>query len=277
LSDSALSFEEDGSSTLGKGFRCGFLGMLHMEIVTERLRREHNIEPVITAPSITYEIKTKTETFRVHTASAFPNDGSVEHVREQWVSVTVMTPLDYLSSLTQLLYEHEGAIVGTEMFHSRMRLTVHMPLRELMRGFFDSLKSATSGYASLAYEFIDWQDAEVCRLDILVAEEEVPALSRIVSRRRLDTESRTLVERLKKELPRQQFVVKIQARADGRIVASESISAFKKDVTGYLYGGDVTRKMKLLEKQKKGKERRGEHKKMHIPQEVFLKLIKPED
>ncbi|MEN9390598.1 MAG: GTP-binding protein LepA, GTP-binding protein LepA [Candidatus Parcubacteria bacterium] len=277
LSDSALSFEEDGSSTLGKGFRCGFLGMLHMEIVTERLRREHNIEPVITAPSITYEIKTSTETVRVHTASQFPNDGSVEHVREQWVSLTIMTPLDYLSALTQLLYEHEGTILGTEMFHSRMRLTVHMPLRELMRGFFDSLKSATSGYASLAYEFIDWQDAEVCRLDILVADEEVPALSRIVSRRRLETESRSLVERLKKELPRQQFVVKIQARADGRIVASESISAFKKDVTGYLYGGDVTRKMKLLEKQKKGKERRGEHKKMHIPQEVFLKLIKPED
>lgn len=279
LSDSALSFEEDGSLTLGKGFRCGFLGMLHMEIVTERLKREHSVDPVITAPSITYEVTTKKETFKAHSASQFPNDGSIESVKEQWVVLTLMTPVEYLSPLTQLLYEHEGSIVGTEMYHARMRLTVHMPLRELMHGFFDSLKSATSGYASLAYDMLDWRDADVVRLDVLVAEEEVPALSRIISKRRLEGESRSLVERLKKELPRQMFVVKIQAKADGRIVASESISAFKKDVTGYLYGGDVTRKMKLLEKQKKGKERRGElgGNRMHIPQEVFLKMIKPSD
>lgn len=279
LSDSALSFEEDGSSTLGKGFRCGFLGMLHMEIVTERLKREHGVEPIITTPSITYEITTAKGTTRVHAASQFPNDGSLISVREQWVTLTIMTPVEYLSPLTQLLYEHEGTIVTTEMYHSRMRITVHMPLRELMHGFFDELKSSTSGYASLAYDMLDWRDADVCRLDILVAEEEVPALSRIISQRRLEGESRTLVARLKKELPRQQFVVKIQARANGRIVASESISAFKKDVTGYLYGGDVTRKMKLLEKQKKGKERRGDlgGKKMHIPQDVFLKMIKPGD
>lgn len=279
LSDSALSFEEEGSLTLGKGFRCGFLGMLHMEIVTERLRREHSVEPVITTPSITYEITTKKETFTARSASQFPNDGSVDSVKEQWVVLTIMTPVEYLSPLTQLLYDHEGSISMTEMYHSRMRLTVDMPLRELMHGFFDKLKSATSGYASLAYDFLDWREADVVRLDVLVAEEEVPALSRIISRRRLEGEARALVERLKKELPRQMFVVKIQARADGRIVASESISAFKKDVTGYLYGGDVTRKMKLLEKQKKGKERRGElgGNKMHIPQEVFLKMIKPSD
>lgn len=279
LSDSALSFEEDGSSTLGKGFRCGFLGMLHMEIVTERLKREHGVEPIITTPSITYEIETAKGVSRVHTATQFPSDGSIVSVREQWVLLTIMTPVDYLSPLTQLLYEHEGTIVATDMFHSRMRLMVEMPLRELMHGFFDALKSATSGYASLAYDTLDWRSADVCRLDVLVAEEEVPALSRIISNRRLEGESRALVARLKKELPRQQFVVKIQAKANGRIVASESISAFKKDVTGYLYGGDVTRKMKLLEKQKKGKERRSEHggNKMHIPQDVFLKLIKPSE
>lgn len=279
LSDSALSFEEDGSSTLGKGFRCGFLGMLHMEIVTERLRREHNVEPIITAPSITYEVTTQKATFKAHAASQFPNDGTIVSVREQWVVLTIMTPVDYLSPLTQLLYEHEGTIQTTEMYHSRMRLLVHMPLRELMHGFFDALKSTTSGYASLAYDMLDWRTADVCRLDILVAEEEVAALSRIISHRRLEGESRALVERLKKELPRQQFVVKIQARADGRIVASESISALRKDVTGYLYGGDVSRKNKLLDKQKKGKERRSEQgsNKMHIPQDVFLKMIKPED
>ncbi len=279
LSDSALSFEEEGSLTLGKGFRCGFLGMLHMEIVTERLKREHNVLPVITAPSITYEVATKKGTVTAHSASQFPNDGSIVSVREQWVVLTIMTPVEYFSPLTQLLYDHEGTISTSDMYHARMRLTVHMPLRELMSGFFDKLKSVSSGYASLSYDFLDWRDADVVRLDVLVAEEEVPALSRILSRRRLETESRALVERLKNELPRQMFVVKIQARADGRIVASESISAFKKDVTGYLYGGDVTRKMKLLEKQKKGKERRGElgSNKMHIPQEVFLKMIRPGD
>ena len=249
-----------------------------MEIVTERLRREHNVEPIITAPSITYEITTQKGTFSAHAASQFPNDGTIVSVREQWVVLTIMTPVDYLSGLTQLLYEHEGTIQITEMYHSRMRLIVHMPLRELMHGFFDELKSSTSGYASLAYDMLDWRDADVCRLDILVAEEEVAALSRIISHRRLEVESRALVERLKKELPRQQFVVKIQAKADGRIVASESISAFKKEVTGYLYGGDVSRKNKLLDKQKKGKERRSEQgsNKMHIPQDVFLKMIKPE-
>ncbi len=277
LSDSALSFEEEGSLTLGKGFRCGFLGMLHLEIVTERLRREHAVVPVITTPSITYEVTTKKGTYRVHTAQQFPNDGSIISIKEQWVALTIMTPVEHLSAITQLLYEHEGAIVETEMHHRRMRLTVHMPLRELMHGFFDRLKSATSGYASLSYEFLDWREAHVVRLDVLVAEEEVPALSRILSRRRLEGEARALVDRLKKELPRQLFVVKIQARADGRIVASESISAMRKDVTGYLYGGDVTRKMKLLEKQKKGKERRSVQSgnKMHIPQEVFLKMIRP--
>lgn len=279
LSDSALSFEEEGSLTLGKGFRCGFLGMLHMEIVTERLRREHNVIPVVTTPSITYEVRTRAGTSLAHSASQFPNDGSIESVKEQWVVLTIMTPVEYLSPLTQLLYDHEGTIQTTEMYHARMRLMVHMPLRELMHGFFDKLKSATQGYASLSYDFLDWREASVLRLDVLVAEEEVPALSRILSRRRLEGEARALVERLKKELPRQQFVVKIQARADGRIVASETISAFKKDVTGYLYGGDVTRKMKLLEKQKKGKERRGEQggNRMHIPQDVFLKLIKPNE
>lgn len=279
LSDSALSFEEDGSSTLGKGFRCGFLGMLHMEIVTERLKREHSVVPIITAPSITYEVTTQKETFRAHAATQFPTDGTIVSVREQWVTLTIMTPVEYLSPLTQLLYEHEGSIQTTEMYHARMRLVVHMPLRELMHGFFDALKSVSSGYASLAYDMLDWRDADVTRLDILVAEEEIVALSRIISHRRLEGESRALVERLKKELPRQQFVVKIQARADGRIVASESISALRKDVTGYLYGGDVTRKMKLLEKQKKGKERRGAQgsNKMHIPQDVFLKMIKPEE
>jgi GTP-binding protein LepA len=158
-----------------------------------------------------------------------------------------------------------------------MVIEAEMPLRELMRGFFDKLKSVSSGFASLSYEFGDMRVADVMRMDVLVADELIPAFSRVVSSRRIDEEARATVEKLKKTLPRQMFVVKIQAKAGGRIVASESISAMRKDVTGYLYGGDVSRKKKLLEKQKKGKERRGEHKKMHIPPDVFLKMVKPDE
>jgi GTP-binding protein LepA len=278
LSDAALSFEEDGSSVLGKGFRCGFLGMLHVEIVTERLKREFGITPVITAPSIMYEITPpKGETERVFTPAQFPENPLPGSVREQWVSVTLITPPDYLSSLSQLLYEHEAVIGSADLFSDdRMEIHAEMPLRELMRGFFDKLKSVSSGFASLSYEFGDFRQADVARLDIIVADEVVPAFSRVVSKRRLDEESRAAVEKLGNILPRQQFVVKVQAKALGRIVASKHLSALRKDVTGYLYGGDITRKKKLLEKQKKGKERRGEHAKMNIPQDVFLKMVKPD-
>jgi GTP-binding protein LepA len=278
LSDSSLSFEEDGSSILGKGFRCGFLGMLHLEIVTERLRREFNISPVITTPSIRYEITDKAgSVVEVFTPLQFPEFGMIQSVKEQWVKIAIITPPSYLSPVNQLLYEHESIIKAANLFgDDRMVIEAEMPLRELMRGFFDKLKSVSSGFASLSYEFADMRAADVLRMDILVAEEEVPAFSRVISRRRIEEEARSTVEKLKKTLPRQMFVVKIQAKAAGRIVASESISAMRKDVTGYLYGGDVSRKKKLLEKQKKGKERRGEHKKMNIPQDVFLKMVKPD-
>ncbi|MBV9349674.1 MAG: elongation factor 4 [Patescibacteria group bacterium] len=276
LSDAALSFEEEGSSILGKGFRCGFLGMLHAEIVTERLKREFSIAPIITAPSIMYEITDeKGQMEKIYTPSQFPENPGKETVREQWVTATIITPPDYLSALSQLLYEHEATIAAADLFgDDRMEIRAEMPLRELMRGFFDKLKSVSSGFASLSYEFGDFRDAEVMRLDILVAEEIVPAFSRIVSKRRADEEAKALVEKLANTLPRQQFVLKIQAKAGGRIIASRSLSALRKDVTGYLYGGDITRKKKLLEKQKKGKERRGEHKRVDIPQEVFLKMVR---
>ncbi len=279
LSDAALSFEEDGSSILGKGFRCGFLGMLHMEIVTERLKREFSITPTITTPSIMYEITdTKGATRQVFTPTQFPEFGELEGVKEQWVSISLITPPEYLSPITQLLYEFEANIVSADLFSDdRMNIKAEMPLRELMRGFFDRLKSVSSGFASLSYEFGELRPAAVVRLDILVAEELVPAFSRVVSERRVEEEARALVDRLAETLPRQQFVLKIQSKAKGRIIASRSLSALRKDVTGYLYGGDITRKKKLLEKQKKGKERRGEHGKVDIPQEVFLKMVRPEN
>lgn len=279
LSDAALSFEEDGSSILGKGFRCGFLGMLHLEIITERLKREFNLQPIITTPSIMYEVVKKggvSET--VFSPSKFPDSGIIEQIQEQWVHIKIIAPPDYLSGITQLLYEHEAVTKSSDLFSDgRMSIEADMPLRELMRGFFDRLKSASSGFASLSYEFLEMRPADVTRLDILVAEEVIPAFSRVISRRRIDEESRAAVDKLYKTLPKQLFVVKIQAKADGRIVASKTLSAMRKDVTGYLYGGDVTRKKKLLEKQKKGKERRSEHARVQIPQDVFLKMVKPDE
>jgi len=278
LSDASLSFEEEGSSILGKGFRCGFLGMLHLEIVSERLKREFGMEPIITTPTIMYVViekdgKEKT----VYSPSEFPDASSLLKVREQWVRVNIIAPPDYFSQVSQLLYEHEAQITSSDLFSDgRMSVTAEMPLRELMRGFFDRLKSVSSGFASLSYEFLEMRDADVTRLDILVAEEIVPAFSRIVSRRRVEEDAKALVNKLHETLPKQLFVVKVQSKADGRIIASKSLSAMRKDVTGYLYGGDISRKKKLLEKQKKGKERRAGHAKMNIPQEVFLKMVKPD-
>ncbi|KND47187.1 MAG: elongation factor 4 [Parcubacteria bacterium C7867-004] len=275
LSDSSLTYEEESSGVLGRGFRCGFLGMLHLEIIVERLKREFNLELIVTIPTIAYAVtdkKGKREV--VYTPSKFPAFGDTESIEEPWVKVTLITPSDSLSSMIQLFHDHEGNVLETEThMDGRIELRVEMPLRELMRGFFDKVKNASSGYASLSYEFLDERPADVVKLEIFVAEEPVPAFARVVSRRRVVEEGERMVEKLHEILPRQMFVLKIQAHALGRIVASRSISALRKDVTGYLYGGDITRKMKLLEKQKKGKKRRGEHAKMEIPQEVFMKMV----
>lgn len=275
LSDSSLSFEEESSGVLGRGFRCGFLGMLHLEIITERLRREFNLELIVTIPTIAYivtDTKGKRET--IYTASKFPQFGDIAQIEEPWVKVVLITPPEALSGLLQAFHDHEGAVLATEThLDGRIELTAEMPLRELMRGFFDKVKNISSGYASLSYEFLEERIADVVKLEIFVAEEPVPAFARVVSRRRVQEEAERMVEKLRDILPKQLFVVKIQAYALGRIIASRSISAMRKDVTGYLYGGDITRKMKLREKQKKGKKRRGEHASMEIPQEVFMKMV----
>ena len=275
LSDSSLSFEEESSGVLGRGFRCGFLGMLHLEIITERLKREFDLSLIVTIPTIAYivtDTKGKRET--IYTASKFPAFGDVASIEEPWVKVILITPPESLSGLLQAFHDHEGNVLGTEThLDGRIELTVEMPLRELMRGFFDKVKNLSSGYASLSYEFLEERVADVVKLEIFVAEEPVPAFARVVARRRVVEEGERMVEKLHGILPRQQFVLKIQAHALGRIVSSRSISAVRKDVTGYLYGGDITRKMKLLEKQKKGKKRRGVHAKMEIPQEVFMKMV----
>ena len=300
LSDSAFSYEEESSGSLGRGFRCGFLGMLHLEIITERLKREFNLALVITTPSITYEVvlkNTKGEKIYPHTNSLiasgtrlqndqrksvwvyspyfFPNDSNIETVYEPWVLVKIITPAKYLGGIMQLLFDHEAEVGETDNFgDSRSSISVKMPLRELMRNFFDELKSVSSGYGSISYEIGENREANVTRLDILVADEAVPAFSRVVSKKRVEEEAEIAVEKLHSLLPRQMFTLKIQGKALGRIISSRTISGMKKDVTQHMYGGDITRKMKLREKQKKGKKKMKERGRVNIPQEVFLKMMR---
>jgi GTP-binding protein LepA len=276
LSDSSLSYEEESSGVMGRGFRCGFLGMLHLEIIIERLRREFDMALVVTQPTTIYEItRMSGEVEEIYAPARFPDDGTAKQVREMWARVTIITPAEYVGTISQLFYEHEAKVGATETLpDGKLEMTAEMPLRELMRGFFDRLKSVSSGFASLSYQMLGLRPADVLRLDVLVAEELQPAFSRIVSRRRVQTEAEQLVEKLFELLPKQWFDLKIQAKADGRIIASRRKSAMRKDVTGYLYGGDVTRKMKLLEKQKKGKKKMLARGKVDIPHEVFLKVVR---
>ena len=280
LSDSSFSYEEESSGSLGRGYRCGFLGMLHLEIIAERLNREFDLELIVTMPSITYKVIVKNgKEETIYSPHLFPDDGNVVKVYEPWVNVKIITPSLYTSYLMPFLYEHEGIIKTTENFgDNRSSIDLEMPLRELMRNFFDDMKSLTSGYASISYEIGDYKEADVVRMDIIVANEVMPAFSRVVSRRRVEDEAKFQVEKLQKIIPRQQFSFKIQAKALGRIISSESVSAFRKDVLMHgskvVGGGDVSRKKKLLEKQKKGKKRMQASAKINISHEVFLKMMR---
>jgi len=279
LTDSSFTYEEESSGALGRGFRCGFLGMLHLEIITERLRREFNLELVVTLPSIVYYVtyKGKDEEEVVYSPHLFPNDGMTKKVTEPWVRAKIIAPSEYLGGVMQLLFEHEAVTQATENFGERMSVEVDMPLREMMRGFFDRLKSVSSGYASVSYEITEYKNADVVRLDILIGDEVVPAFTRVVSRIRAQEEADKTVEKIHKVMPRQMTEMKVQGRAFGRIISSKTLKAFRKDVTGYLYGGDITRKMKLLEKQKKGKKKMANYAKVNIPHDVFLKVMKTGD
>ncbi len=286
LSDSAFTFEEEVSGALGRGYRCGFLGMLHLEIITERLRREFNLELIVTMPSVTYEIETRNPSagsgpngrLVVYSPHLFPDDGSIVKVYEPWVNISIITPETYVGTLMPFMYEHEATVDDIQQFgDDRVKLSATMPLRELMRGFFDGLKSITSGYASIAYEQGELKEADVVRMDIIIGDELQPAFTRIISRRRLQEDAEEFVERLEKLMPRQQVVMKIQAKALGKIISSRTMKAFRKDVTGHLYGGDYSRKLKLLEKQKKGKKKMREHANVNIPHDVFIKVMKQGD
>ncbi len=278
LSDSSFSFEEESTYDLGRGFRVGFLGMLHLEIITERLRREFNLELVVTLPSITYQVTKKNgEEVTVYSPALFPDFGDVAKVREPWVKVTIISPSSYLGVISQLLFNHEGITGDTlNIGDGRSSIIAEMPLRELMRNFFDELKSVSSGYASISYELSDIKDAEVTKMEVVVMDQPVSAFTRIIAKNRIDEEAKATVEKLHKILPRQMVTTKIQAKINGKIVSSKTLQAFKKNVTANMYGGDITRKKKLWEKQKKGKKKMQSMAKVNISHDVFLKMMKGE-
>lgn len=276
LSDSSFTYEEESSGTLGRGYRCGFLGMLHLEIITERLRREFDLELVVTMPTITYNVKLKNgKELKVYSPALFPDDNEIVQVYEPIVTMKIITPPSYIGSLMKSIFEHEGNVTSVDNFgDNRSILTMDMPLRELMRNFFDEIKSVSSGYASISYDITDSRLADVVRMDILIADEPVAAFTRVVSRRRVEEESESSVEKLHKLLPRELFTFKVQAKAHGRIISSRTLSGVKKDAAGTLSGGDITRKMKLREKQKEGRKRLKEHGTVTIPQDVFVKMMR---
>ncbi|MEK7228395.1 MAG: elongation factor 4, partial [Patescibacteria group bacterium] len=235
-----------------------------------------NIEFIVTLPSITYEVVLRTgEKKTIYSPHLFPDDGSIVKVFEPWVSAAIITPLEYVGVLMPFLYDHEATVGEIEQFgDSRSRVHFMIPLREMMRGFFDELKSLSSGYASVAYDKSELRAADVIRLDILMGDDPMYAFTRIISRRRMQEEAENFVEKLEAIMPRQMVVMKIQAKALGRIIASRTLKAFRKDVTQHMYGGDVSRKNKLRDKQKKGKKKMAQHAKINIPHEVFIKVMR---
>lgn len=276
LSDASLEFEPEHIPSIGFGFRTGFLGLLHMDIVQERLSREYDLDLVLTAPSVAYRVLlTSGEEAIVHNPAQFPDPSRIKTIFEPWMKVSVLTPSEYIGPVMELVTKRRG-LSGDIQYLGQNRVDMHfeMPLANIIVDFYDKLKSVSSGYASLNYDFIEDRPGELVKVDILVAGEKVDALSAIMHRSSADVEGRDLVAKLKTLIPRQQFEIAIQAAISSRVIARETISALRKDVTGYLYGGDVTRKLKLLEKQKRGKKRMKKIGKVDIPQEAFLAVLK---
>ncbi|PLX28771.1 elongation factor 4, partial [Candidatus Parcubacteria bacterium] len=258
LNDSALFYEPEHSQALGFGFRCGFLGMLHLEIFQERLRREFGLHIIATVPSVAYHIfQTNGKELTVKSPQDLPEVQQIEHIEEPWMTVDIITPEEYIGNIMGLISERKGIYITTEYLSSgsgqRAMLHYEIPLASLITDFYDKLKTVTSGYASMNYEFKDYRKTDVVKLDILIAEDPVEALATLVWRDEAFRIGKKIVNSLKDTLPKQQFVIKIQACIGGKVIAGERLSALRKDVTAGLYGGDVTRKRKLLEKQKKGK------------------------
>ena len=276
LTDASLIYEPESSPALGRGFRLGFLGMLHIEIVSERLRREFGLALIVSTPSVEYHVATKRgEILKIRSAAALPDPGTIEGIEEPIVELEILSPVSYMGQLMKLLAELRSQYKSTDYLSKEVAILKYLvPLSEIITDFYDRLKSVSSGYASMSYEPFGYQVYDLVRLDILVAEEKVEPFSKIVPREQAYHEGRRIVEKLKKILPRQWFAVSLQAAIGGKIIARETIPALRKDVTGYLYGGDITRKKKLLEKQKRGKAKMKERGRVEIPQGVFLEMLK---
>jgi len=276
LNDASLTFEPESSEALGRGFRLGFLGMLHLEIISERLKREFSLQAIITTPSVLYEVtKVDGSKISIFSASDLPDQSQIKEILEPWANLEVITPLKYLNPVLKLLKTLRGKYKDTKyLSQDRLIVKFEVPLADIIQDLIDQLKSVSSGYASMSYKIISSKPADLARLDILVASELVDAFSKIVPRSRAYQEGKLIVSKLRKLLPRQNFAVALQAALGGKIIARETLKAMRKDVTEKLYGGDYTRKAKLLKKQKKGKKRMKLFGKVSIPQEVFLKVLK---
>ncbi len=278
LNDAALHYEPETSQALGFGFRCGFLGLLHMEIIQERLEREYDIDLITTAPTVIYEIEMTTgEVVEIANPAQLPPLNKISEIREPYISARVLTPQEYVGAVITLCVEKRGNLINTHYHSQQVMMDFELPLNEVVLDFFDLLKSSTRGYASLDYEFLEYRPADMVKVDILINGEKVDPLAVLVHRAQSIYRGRQLVTRMRKIIPRQMFDVAIQAAIGVKIISRETVKALRKNVTAKCYGGDITRKKKLLEKQKEGKKRMKQVGSVEIPQEAFLAVLRVDD
>ncbi len=276
LNDASLVFETESLPVLGRGFRCGFLGMLHLEIISERLKRDYGLDLIITSPAVIYKVIDKKDSTKfIYNVSELPEPNQMKEIQEPWVKLEIILPSSYFGSVVKLFETLRGAYKDTKyLSEDKLIIELEEPLGEIIAGFYDKLKSITSGYGSMSYQVIGYRKGDLIKLDILLAGEKIDAFSKIIPKEKVYSEGKKMTQLLKEIIPSQLFVVSIQAAIGGKIIARETKRAMRKDVTGYLYGGDYTRKRKLLEKQKKGKKRMAKFGKLNLPPEVFLKVLK---
>lgn len=278
LNDASFSYEMETSAALGFGFRCGFLGLLHLEIIQERLEREFNLDLIATAPSVVYKINlTDGSEIELHNPADMPDIVKVSEIHEPWIRASIMTPDEYLGGILKLCQDRRGVQVDLSYVGSRAMVTYDLPLNEVVFDFYDRLKSISKGYASFDYQITDYRDGDLVKMSVLVNDEPVDALSILVHRSQAERRGRAMVEKLKELIPRHMFKIPIQAAIGGKVIARETLSAMRKDVTAKCYGGDATRKRKLLEKQKAGKKKMRQFGRVEIPQEAFIQALKMDD